>query len=100
MFLVVSTKIPQGLCSSISQENSLYIGRGNFPPRTTSCIIWEDVPLCVVKYSTQGTMGFCFQAPMFLTQQNRQTHTLAAKSLKVTTRYHFMSTKKLMHFDR
>jgi hypothetical protein len=28
-----------------------------------------------------------------------QTHTLAGKSLKVTTRIHFVSTKKLIHFD-
>jgi hypothetical protein len=31
--------------------------------------------------------------------QNMQTHTLAGKSLKVTTWIHFMSTKKLIHFD-
>jgi hypothetical protein len=28
-----------------------------------------------------------------------QTHTLAGKHLKVTTLIHFMSTKKLIHFD-
>jgi hypothetical protein len=49
VFLAVSTKTPHGLCSSISQENSLYIGWGNFPPRTTSPIKSEHVPLCNAK---------------------------------------------------
>jgi hypothetical protein len=31
--------------------------------------------------------------------QNTQTHTLVIKSLKLTRRIHFMSTKKLIHFD-
>jgi hypothetical protein len=100
VFLVVSTKTPQGLCTSISKENSLYIGWGNFPPRTTSPIMWEVIPLCEEKYSTLGTRGLCFQASVFLTpSKHAQTHTLAAKSFKVTTRIHFMLTKKLIHFD-
>jgi hypothetical protein len=67
LFLAVCTKTPQGLCSSISQENSLYSAWGNFPPRTTSPIMWENVPLCDAKYSTLGTRGLCFQASVFLT---------------------------------
>jgi hypothetical protein len=38
-----------------------------FPPRTTSPIMWEVIPLCEEKYSTLGTRGFCFQASVFLT---------------------------------
>jgi hypothetical protein len=72
----VSTKTPQGLCSSISQENSLYIEWGNFPPRTTSPIMWEDIPLCEEKYSTLTTRGLCFQASVFLTSsKHANAHT-------------------------
>jgi hypothetical protein len=31
--------------------------------------------------------------------QNTETHTLAGKNLKVPRRIHFMSPKKLIHFD-
>jgi hypothetical protein len=38
VFFVMSTKLPQSHCPSISKENSLHIGGGNFPMRTTSPI--------------------------------------------------------------
>jgi hypothetical protein len=31
------------------QENSLNIGLGHFPPKTTFPIMLEDIPLCVCK---------------------------------------------------
>jgi hypothetical protein len=40
-------------------------------------------------------MGFCFQASMFLNSLKHQIHTVATKSLKVTTRNHFLSTKQI-----
>jgi hypothetical protein len=72
VFLAVRTKIPQGLCHSITQENSLYIARGNFLPGTISPIMWEDILLGDAKYSTLGTKGLCFQASVFLTSSKHK----------------------------
>jgi hypothetical protein len=72
-FLMVSIKTPQALCSSISLENFINFGCGNFPLKTTAPILWE--------------------------MQTMQTHTQAGKSLKGTTLIHLMFTKTLIHFD-
>jgi hypothetical protein len=40
VFVLVSTKTPLSRWTTISQENSLHFGGGNFPMRTTSPITW------------------------------------------------------------
>jgi hypothetical protein len=67
VFLVVSTKTLQALCSAISQEYALNIGWGNFTPRTMSPIMWENIPLCGCKIEHTWNKGSGFQASLFLT---------------------------------
>jgi hypothetical protein len=51
------------------------------------------------KYSTLVTRDYYYRLLCSSLHQNTQTHTLAGKNLKVPRRIHFMSPKKLIHFD-
>jgi hypothetical protein len=57
VFLLVSTKTPQALCSAISQEKSNNIEKGNFSPRTISPVIGCIFPYVDAKCSTLETRG-------------------------------------------
>jgi hypothetical protein len=51
------------------------------------------------KISQSEGLGLSSSLQCSSLEQNTQKHTLAAKSLKVTTRIHFLTTQKLLHFD-
>jgi hypothetical protein len=96
---MVSTKTSQAHCHSMYQENSINIGWGNFPLRTTSPIMWEGIPLCGCKIYHTGIKVLIFQASVFLPSTN---YANAHTGCQEPQRDHINSLnvqKKLIHFD-
>jgi hypothetical protein len=93
------TKTPQALCSAISQEKSNNIEWENFSPTNTSPIIRCLFPCVDAKYSTLETRGLNFQASVFLTSSKQSSSLRRWQEHQSDQCIHFMSTKKLIHFD-